>query len=96
LLLPTAALGYGAGLLARGRSVPLAAICAGLGLGLGLFSEWKFAPFAADASLGYFLAHAHQLRPLTLIFLGIGAVLAYRMALGSDRGNSANPPPRSN
>lgn len=92
LLLPPAGLGFGAGLLARGRSVPLAIACAVLGLGLALFTEWKFRPFIADAGLGYFLTHVHELKPVTLIFVALGAYFSYRMALGSDRFRLPTPP----
>lgn len=84
LLLPPASVGFGAGLAARQRCIPLAAVSAVLGLALGVFTQWRFAPFTTDESLGYFLAHLHQLRPMTLIFLLIGGVLAYRLALGRE------------
>ena len=85
LILPPALLGLAAGFASRQRSVPLAIICAVAGLGLGLFTEWNFAPFVADKSLGYFLTHVHQLKPLTLIMLTIGVVVSYRLGLGVDR-----------
>ena len=85
LLIPPTLLGYGAGFLARQRSVPLGGVCAVLGLGLGLFTEWKFSPFIANDKLSYFLAHVHELRPMTLIMLLIGTVLAYRAAVGGER-----------
>jgi len=39
-------------------------------------------PFLKDKSLAYFLAHVHQLRPLTLIMIGVGAVFAYWLGQG--------------
>ena len=87
LVVPPALLGFAAGQCARQRSTPLAAICAVAGLVLGLFLEWKFFPFAADSSLSYFLAHVHQLRPLTWVMLAIGALVSYSLAL------RRNPPP---
>jgi hypothetical protein len=85
LLVPPALLGLGAGLCARGRSPVLAIICGIAGLGLALFTEWRFAPFIADANLSYFITHVHQLRPITMIMLAVGAVLSYRLALGYSR-----------
>jgi len=85
LIIPPALLGAGAGLCARGRSVPLAAICAVAGLALGLFTEWQFAPFNTDTTLSYFLTHVHELTPVTLIMLLIGTIVAYRFALAPDR-----------
>jgi hypothetical protein len=82
LMLPGLLLGEGAGLLARRRSVALGITAAVLAIFLGLFSEWKIAPFAADPSFAYFLAHVQDLKPLTLIFVALGAFLAYRGAAG--------------
>lgn len=85
LVLPGALLGLGAGLCARGRSVVLAAICSGAGLALGLLTEWRLAPFVADDSLAYFITHIHTLKPITMIMVGLGAFLSYRLALGRGR-----------
>ena len=82
LLVAPALLGLGAGLCARGRSLVLAILCGIAGLALGLYTEWRFAPFIADASLSYFIAHLYQLRPITMVLVPIGAVLSYRLALG--------------
>jgi hypothetical protein len=82
LMLPPGLLGYGAGLGARQRSTPLAIFCGVAGLALGLFTEWRFAPFTADKSLGYFLTHVQSLQPMTMLMLAVGAFLGYRLALG--------------
>src|SRR5258706_9239406 len=66
LALPGALAGLGCGWLGKSNSRPLAILCGLLGLALGIFSEWRFAPFMKDHSLGYFLAHLQDLRPLTL------------------------------
>jgi hypothetical protein len=87
LILPPALVGLGAGLCARRRSSLLAIICAVAGLALGIFTEWKLAPFIKDNSLGYFLTHFHNLRPVTLIMLAIGTFLSYRLGLGFDSDN---------
>ena len=84
LILPPALLGLTAGYFARCRSVPLAIICAVAGLALGMYTEWRFAPFRADPSLPYFLTHAHQLKPFTLLSLALGVFGCYRFALGAD------------
>jgi hypothetical protein len=84
LLLPPGLLGLGAGLCARRRSMPLAILCGITGLVLGLFTEWRFAPFAADESLPYFITHIHTLKPITLLLVAVGAFLSYRLALGMD------------
>ncbi len=84
LIVPPGLLGFSAGLCAGRRSTALAAICGGAGLALGLFTEWRFAPFIADESLLYFIMHIHTLKPLTLLMLGLGAFISYRLALGRD------------
>jgi hypothetical protein len=76
LALPGGLLGLGAGIFkTRSKVVPI--VCGLLALALGLFTQWRFAPFAADASLGYFLLHVPQLRPLTLLMIGVGALIGF-------------------
>lgn len=81
LALPGGMLGLVAGLGARERSPLLAVLCGIAGLMLGLFSEWRFAPFAADHSFTYFLTHVHTLQPVTLLMLALGVFLSYSLAL---------------
>jgi len=85
LMLPGGLVGLGGGLGARDRSPIRATICGVVALGLGLFTEWRFAPFIKDASLGYFLAHVHQLRPISLLMIAAGGALGYWLALGRER-----------
>jgi hypothetical protein len=76
LVLPGGLLGFGASLF-RSQSRALCAVCGVAGLVLGLVAEWRFAPFIADKSLGYFLAHIPQLRPITLLMIAAGAFLGF-------------------
>ena len=85
LALPGALTGLGCGLLARGRSWPLAIGCAALALALGVFSEWRAFPFMKDDRLGFFLSHLHELRPMTWIMLLLGGALGFRFARGPMR-----------
>ena len=85
LVLPGGLVGLGGGLLARDRSPIRATICGLVALALGVFTEWRFAPFIKDASLGYFLAHLHQLRPITLLMIAAGGALGYWLALGREQ-----------
>jgi len=85
IMVPPAMLGFGAGYLSKGRSQPLAIVCAAAGLALGLFSEWRFFPFIKDESFLYFVAHIHQLKPIVLGLLALGAFMSYRFALGMDQ-----------
>jgi hypothetical protein len=85
LMVPGGLVGLGGGLLVRDRSPIRAAICGVVALGLGLFTEWRFAPFIKDASLGYFLTHLHDLRPITMLMIVAGAAFGYWLALGRER-----------
>jgi hypothetical protein len=76
LVLPGGLLGIGAGL-ARNRSVAVAILCGLCAIGLGLFTEWRFRPWRADESLGYFLVHVHELTPVTLGMVVLGGVLGF-------------------
>jgi hypothetical protein len=76
LILPGGLLGLGAGVF-KTRSAAIAVACGVLALGLGLFTEWRFAPFVANDGLGYFLANVHQLKPVTLIMIAVGALIGF-------------------
>ncbi len=88
LMLPGALLGLGASL-AKNRSVLLAAVCGVGAVALGLFTEWRFAPFIKDDSFGYFLLHAWELKPLTLVMIGLGGGIGFWMPY--QRIENANP-----
>lgn len=90
LLLPGALVGAGGGLGARERSVPRAAACALVALGLGVFTEWRFAPFIKDASLGYFLSHLQDLQPITLLMIFGGSAIAYWLSLGREQASTSH------
>ena len=85
LVLPGAAIGLGCGALSRGKSIALGVVCGLFGAGLGIFTEWHFWPFAADESFGFFLAHLHQLPPVTLVLIGLGALFAFWFGMGRQR-----------
>ena len=76
LILPGGLIGLGAGL-GRGLSWWVSVLCGLLGLCAGLFTQWHLFPFVADRSAGYFLTHLHHLKPLTLLMLGAGTVIAF-------------------
>ncbi len=88
LMLPGALAGFGASLFVSERSVRRGVVCGVFALGLGLFAEWRFAPFIKDPSLGYFLVHIGQLRPITLLMIAAGTGFGYWLALGRARGAS--------
>jgi hypothetical protein len=76
LILPGGLLGLGAGL-ARNRSVWLAVVCGLLAVALGVFAQWHEFPFKKDESLGYFLLHLQDLKPLTLLMIAVGGVIGF-------------------
>lgn len=80
--LPGALLGAGFGLVARRKSMAVSVTFGVVALGLGIFSEWSYFPFVADGSLGFFVAHIHQLPPIKLIMLGLGALFASWFSYG--------------
>jgi hypothetical protein len=76
LALPGGLLGLGAGVFKTcSRAIPV--VCGLLALALGLFMEWRYEPFVADASLGYFVSHVHHLQPITLVMIAVGALIAF-------------------
>ena len=86
MALPGFGVGLGAGLLVTKRCVGVAIVCGVLALALGLFTEWKNFPWPRPhESFGYFLRHLGDLRPLTQILIGLGAVAGYWFALGAGR-----------
>ena len=76
LVLPGGMLGLAAGI-PHNRSRTAAIVCGALALALGLYTEWRFFPFKADGSLGYFVAHLHQLKPVSWLMLGVGTLLGW-------------------
>ena len=82
IMIPGALLGLGAGLAARGKSIPLGIICALAALALTIYAEWEIFPFRKDNSLGFFVAHLHELPPIKLVMMAVGAMFAYWFGVG--------------
>jgi hypothetical protein len=76
LVMPGGLLGFGAGF-CKPRSKVTPILCGVAALALGLFTEWQRAPFAKDESIGFFLAHVHHLKPITLIMIAAGAAVGF-------------------
>jgi hypothetical protein len=92
LALPGAGIGIGCGLLSRRPSLLRGIICGVAAIPLGLYSEWRRFPLENDGSWGYFLAHALDLKPVTLGFIALGALLAFWFGKGYLGGyGPANP-----
>tara|TARA_R110002095_G_scaffold142661_1_gene123564 strand:+ start:432 stop:857 length:426 start_codon:yes stop_codon:yes gene_type:complete len=86
MVLPGALAGIGCGSLSRHRSLILGVACAFIGAIAGVFAEWQYAPFIKDKSLGYFLMHLHQLRPLSQFLIFAGSLLAFWFGMGRNGG----------
>jgi hypothetical protein len=84
LIIPGAAVGLGAGFF-HARSTPTTLLCGLWALALGLFTEWRYAPFTQDSSLGYFLSHLADLQPVTLGMVAVGAFLGFWIPFGRVR-----------
>lgn len=76
MILPGAFVGLGAAVY-KSPSWALPPICGVLALVAGILTEWRFAPFAADGSLGYFLTHLKDLQPMTVLLIGLGALFGF-------------------
>lgn len=77
MMIPGAFLGLGCGWLSSRASPMRGVVCGVAALALGLFAEWKFRPFVADASLGYFLGHLGDLTGVSMLMIVAGAGFAY-------------------
>jgi hypothetical protein len=76
LALPGGLLGLAAGIVpTRSRIVPT--VCALLAIAAGLLAEHRYAPFRADQGLGYFLVHAADLRPVTIVSIGAEGLIGF-------------------
>jgi hypothetical protein len=84
LALPGALLGYGCGKLSGRRSKRLGIFCAVAALFLGIVLEWRFAPFVKDGSFVFFITHLGDLRGVSKIMIGLGALFGYWFGIGRD------------
>ena len=82
MVLPGAALGLGAGALAKTRSLTCGIISGLLALALAIVTEWRLFPFARDDSFAFFITHVHGLPPIKLTMIGLGGLLAFWFGQG--------------
>lgn len=76
LVLPGGVLGLGAGIFKhQTRWFPMASTAAATVL--GLVAEWRSAPFIPNPSFGYFLSHLVALKPVTLVMIAVGSIIAF-------------------
>jgi len=91
VMIPGVLIGLGCGLLSGKRSFVLATVAMVGALALGLYTEWSWAPFAADDSLPYFLSHLMDLKLNTKIMIVAGGAVAFWAGIGTDRGSFRRP-----
>lgn len=75
----------GVSVASSGRSISWGVITSVLSVAFSLGVEYAFRPFAADASLGYFLAHIGDLPRNSLISIAVVAVLGFYFGRGRAR-----------
>ena len=91
-ILPGALAGLACGQVSRVPSKARGALNGLIALGLATFAQWKLfsPPFKFDGSFPAYVAHLHQLPPVTLIILAINGLLGYwwgrEERIGSGRG----------
>jgi hypothetical protein len=83
IVLPGAGIGLGCGLLSRGKSNTLAAVCGVAGAALGLFTQWQVT--LPIMSLGFFLTHLRELPAVAVILIGAGTLFAFWFGRGHER-----------
>ena len=76
MILPGALIGWGASL-GRCPHIAIPILCAVLALALSVFTEWRFRPFLADKSFGYFIRHLGDLRGVAQLMIAVGTIMAF-------------------
>lgn len=77
LMIPGAMLGLGCSILAQHRSPARGIACGIAAIALGLYTEWRFSPFKADDGFKYLVLHFSDLKPITQLMIGVGAIIAF-------------------
>ena len=81
-----ALVGIGCGALSGCQSNVLGLVCCVLACALGIFTEWRYAPFNADDSFSFFVAHLHDLSRTALISMAVGGFFGYWFGRGRPGG----------
>ena len=84
LILPGTLVGVGFGLVSRQKCFVCGIACGVAGVAMGIFTEWRLFPFIQDDSLAFFVTHLHQLRPVTLLLIGLGGLFSFWFGIGRD------------
>lgn len=82
LALPGATIGLGFGALSKRPMILGGILCAIAALIVGVAWEGVNRPFIADESFSFFLANLQDLKPATMLFIGLGVVFAFWFGRG--------------
>ncbi len=85
-MIPGAFLGLGSGLLARHASIARGVFCGIAAVCLGLYTESSYRPFLKDDSFSYFISNIFNLRPVTLVMIAVGGLIAFWVGKDSGAG----------
>ena len=88
IVLPAGLPGIVGGAIARQRSVTWSIVYGAVGLAAALITEWRYRPFIADQSFGYFVRHVGDVTPIVLGVIVIGAIVGGMFAFSAGRGRS--------
>ena len=91
IVLPAALPGLFAGASSKERSIGWAVLYGAIGIVAALLTEWRYRPFIADSSLGYFFRHLNDLQLIVLIVIGIGASLGAILSVSFGRSRRSAP-----
>ena len=82
MMIPGAMIGLGSAVACAGKELTAGTGLAVAAIALSVFAEWAVFPFVKDKSLSFFLANVHQLPPLKLAMMGLGAAFAFWLGQG--------------
>jgi hypothetical protein len=82
IVLPGAGIGLGCGALAQRSSLATGLVAGLAALAAGIYAQWRFAPFVADDSLGFFLQHLGDVQPAMLLMIAFGGLCGFWFGRG--------------
>ena len=85
MVLPGALVGLGCGYLSGMESKMLGCVCGVGALLLSIYIEWDFFAFTKDRSFAFFVSHLHQLKPMTMLMIAVGGMMAFWLGRGREK-----------
>ena len=74
--------GWGSSLFSQSSSKLLGIACVLVALPATIGISWYCSPFVVDDSLVFYLQHLHKLKPIQLVMIGLGTLMAYYVGKG--------------